>query len=367
MAQYRYQASEVAITSGGTAKVRPLSTEEIGLQRMADEKAQQLKEELEALKNSPPASSPGAAVAAVMAKSRSAAISGLSIESRSSQSSSIAQRVDAMDSGASIKKQQISAPSSSELKISAVQQKVVPVPQQPKPTPAVPVASRGETIKEELLNGAPAVKMIRKLDKDELEIAGKALQLTVMHRGGGPFGAGRLVADEAQQLSAALHAAYDLLKRDAGSAAVVQTELPASKSLEEVLQLPALKGVAAAAAVKSDALPRKVNDRVSPVVQVERSSQTASSTTTSTKASTARPQQVRPAAAIPSPDRSEQSSSSAESKPIALGLDSFLQNPRSLDLTVSSSRPIPLSSGEAVVSVIMDDGSHFILFHHHRN
>lgn len=340
MAQYRYQASEVAITSGGTAKVRPLSTEEIGLQRMADEKAQQLKEELEALKNSPPASSPGAAVAAVMAKSRSAAISGLSIESSTSQSSSIAQRVDATDSGSSIKKQQTSAPSTSESEISAAQQKVVPVPQQPKPTPAVPVASRGETIKEELLNGA-TVKMIRKLDKDELEIAGKALQLTVMHRGGGPFGAGRLVADEAQQLSAALHAAYDLLKRDAGSAAVVQTELPASKSLEEVLQLPALKGVAAAAAVKSDALPRKVDDRVvPPAVQVERSSQTVSSTTTSTKTSTARPQQVRPAAAVPSPDRSEQSSSSAESKPIALGLDSFLQNPRSLDLTVSRSRPV---------------------------
>jgi hypothetical protein len=87
-----------------------------------------------------------------------------------------------------------------------------------------------------------------------------------------------------------------------------------------------LKGVA----VKSDAIPQKVNDRVPPVVQVEHS-QTASST----KTSAARPQQVRPAAIIPSPDHSEQSS--VESKPIALGLDSFLQNPSSMDLNVSSS------------------------------
>jgi len=193
------------------------------------------------------------------------------------------------------------------------------IPRKPKSTLAVPVASTGETQKEELKRAD--VKMIRKLDKDELEIAGKALQLSVMHRGGGPFGAGRLVANEAHQLSAALHAAYDLLKRDAGSAVAVQTELPVSKSLEEVVELPILKGVA----VKSDAIPQKVNDRVPPVVQVEHS-QTASST----KTSAARPQQVRPAAIIPSPDHSEQSS--VESKPIALGLDSFLQNPRSMDL-----------------------------------
>jgi hypothetical protein len=59
-----------------------------------------------------------------------------------------------------------------------------------------------------------------------------------------------------------------------------------------------------------------------------------SQTASSTKTSAARPQQVRPAAIIPSPDHSEQSS--VESKPIALGLDSFLQNPRSMDLNVSS-------------------------------
>jgi len=328
MAYYRYQASEVAIMSGGTAKVRPLSTEEIGLQRMAEEKAQQLKKELEALKSSPLVSSPGAAVAAVFAKSRSAAMAGLTSESSSSQTmagltsessssqSSRAQHVDAIDSSASLKKQ-ISAPSSSELDMTVKQEAI---PRKPKSTLAVPVASTGETQKEELKRAD--VKMIRKLDKDELEIAGKALQLSVMHRGGGPFGAGRLVANEAHQLSAALHAAYDLLKRDAGSAVAVQTELPVSKSLEEVVELPILKGVA----VKSDAIPQKVNDRV---VQVEHS-QIASST----KATAARPQQVRPAAIIPSPDHSEQSS--VESKPIALGLDSFLQNPRSMDLNVSS-------------------------------
>jgi hypothetical protein len=318
MAYYRYEASEVAIMSGGTAKVRPLSTEEIGLQRRAEEKAQQLKEELEALKSSPLASAPGAAVAAVLAKSRSAAMAGLSSESSSSQSSR-AQHVDAIDSGASLKKK-ISAPSSSELDIT-VKQEVIP--RKPKPTFPVPVASTGDTNKEELKRAD--VKMIRKLDKDELEIAGKALQLSVMHRGGGPFGAGRLVANEAHQLSAALHAAFDLLKRDAGSAVAVQTELPVSKSLEEIVVLPVLKG----ATVKSDTIPQKVNDRVPPVVQVERSQ-----TTSSTKTSVARPQQERPAAIIPSPDRSEESS--VESKPIALGLDSFLQNPLSMDLIVSS-------------------------------
>ena len=344
LAYYRYEASEVAIMSGGTAKVRPLSTEEIGLQRMAEEKAQQLKKELDALKSSPLASSPGAAVAAVFAKSRSAAMASLNSESSSSQTmtgltsessssqamaglssessssqSNRAQHVDAIDSGASLKKQ-ISAPSSSELDMTVKQEAI---PRKPKSTLSVPVASTGETNKEELKRAD--VKMIRKLNKDELEIAGKALQLSVMHRGGGPFGAGRLVANEAHQLSAALHAAYDLLKRDAGSAVAVQTELPVSQSLEEVVELPILKG----ATVKSDAIPQKVNDRVPPVVQVEHS-QTASST----KTSAARPQQVRPAAIIPSPDHSEQSS--VESKPIALGLDSFLQNPRSMDLNVSS-------------------------------
>jgi len=337
MVQYRYEASEVAVMTGGTAKVRPLTTEEIGLQRVAEEKAQQLKEELEALKNIPPATSPGAAVAAVIAKSRSVTKSSLSRVPSSSENSSTQHSNSPLDSSGSMKKPTV--PLSSSKEVDSSSKGVIQLEETPRKSKSVLVAaSMGGTSNE--LSGT-AVQLIRKLEKDELEIAGKALQMSVMHRGGGPFGSGRLVGDEAKQLSTALRAAYELLKRDAGSAAAVQIETPASKKLEEDLKLPALKG----AAGTSDVIPRKVVERVQPVVQVERSQ-----AVTSTEASTARqqPSSLQTPTPILLPDHTPQSSIPVESKPIALGLDSFLQNPRSMELIVSSP---PCS--EAYVSMLL--------------
>lgn len=54
----------------------------------------------------------------------------------------------------------------------------------------------------------------RKLDSDELDIAGKALQLLVKHRGGGPFGVGRLEGSDAEDLEKALLEFYQMMQID---------------------------------------------------------------------------------------------------------------------------------------------------------
>jgi len=54
----------------------------------------------------------------------------------------------------------------------------------------------------------------RKLSVEELEVSAKALQLLVKHRGGGPFGIGRLVGSEVNALENNLRAAYSMLEND---------------------------------------------------------------------------------------------------------------------------------------------------------
>lgn len=56
----------------------------------------------------------------------------------------------------------------------------------------------------------------RKLEINEMEVAAKALQGLVKHRGGGPFGAGRLEGAEAADLANNLRAAAEMLRNDAG-------------------------------------------------------------------------------------------------------------------------------------------------------
>ena len=55
----------------------------------------------------------------------------------------------------------------------------------------------------------------RKLSSNELEKLAKTLQLVVKHRGGGPFGAGRLEGSEANNLIKSLRDTLDILKQDA--------------------------------------------------------------------------------------------------------------------------------------------------------
>ena len=58
----------------------------------------------------------------------------------------------------------------------------------------------------------------RKLSSDELETMAKTLQLLVKHRGGGPFGAGRLQGAEADDLVRSLTDTLNIMKRDASVA-----------------------------------------------------------------------------------------------------------------------------------------------------
>ena len=55
----------------------------------------------------------------------------------------------------------------------------------------------------------------RKLSSDELETLAKTLKLVVKHRGGGPFGAGRLEGLEADEMIKALRDTLGILKQDA--------------------------------------------------------------------------------------------------------------------------------------------------------
>ena len=70
----------------------------------------------------------------------------------------------------------------------------------------------------------------RKLGTDDLEVLAKTLQSLVKHRGGGPFGKGRLEGYEADELESFLLKAVNILKSDAtvaGSAAAAPAPSPA--------------------------------------------------------------------------------------------------------------------------------------------
>ncbi len=64
----------------------------------------------------------------------------------------------------------------------------------------------------------------RKLEVHELDVVGRALEMTVKHRGGGPFGPGRLPESEIPKLEEILNQAYEILVEDSKKAVAVELE-----------------------------------------------------------------------------------------------------------------------------------------------
>eukprot|EP00607_Mallomonas_marina_P000038 CAMPEP_0182439842 /NCGR_PEP_ID=MMETSP1167-20130531/86687_1 /TAXON_ID=2988 /ORGANISM="Mallomonas Sp, Strain CCMP3275" /LENGTH=541 /DNA_ID=CAMNT_0024633637 /DNA_START=381 /DNA_END=2006 /DNA_ORIENTATION=+ len=67
-----------------------------------------------------------------------------------------------------------------------------------------------------------ALAAARKLTNEEMETLAEALQLLVKHRGGGPFGLGRVQGEEAQRLAEALLDSTDVFRRDTNEALALQ-------------------------------------------------------------------------------------------------------------------------------------------------
>jgi hypothetical protein len=178
---------------------------------------------------------------------------------------------------------------------------VAPKPVAPKPVPAPPRPAAAA------VSASTADK--RKLTGDELETAGEAVKFLVRHRGGGPFGTGRVPEEEIGAMEAALTAARAMLEKDtlaaygpAGSAAPVAPPPRAA---------PVPVPVAAPAPVKAAFIAPPVQAPAPAPAPAPRKIPQAASGLAAAAAS--------PAAA-------------AENVPIAVGLDQFLSEPKKMDV-----------------------------------
>jgi hypothetical protein len=168
----------------------------------------------------------------------------------------------------------------------------------------------------------------RKLTKEELPIIGKALELAVKHRGGGPFGAGRFKdIDDIEQLSQSLSAAVTCLEEDSRLAIVVPPTAPVAKSTT-------------ASAVVKPPLPAAAPQPV-PTIQKLPPPSPVVATHTMTESTMKRP--MTPAAPlVPPPIISTpplEATTSADPMvqqqvPIAAGIETFLKNPTVMDYEV---------------------------------
>jgi hypothetical protein len=156
----------------------------------------------------------------------------------------------------------------------------------------------------------PAV-LKRKLTADELATVGKALEMTVKHRGGGPFGAGRLDGADLELLMSSLRSAVEVLREDSRQAQPV-VEVAAPKTVARD-PLPAIKPPTAAAtpAQIQKSVPVAPKAEVPPLVGAM-------------KQQTIVPPPRQ--AAMPPPPSMEVDEDAP--MPIAMGIDRFLQNPK---------------------------------------
>eukprot|EP01038_Epipyxis_sp_PR26KG_P007791 gene7791-10585_t len=171
----------------------------------------------------------------------------------------------------------------------------------------------------------PTEVLKRKLDSDEIEIVGKALQLAVRHRGGGPFGSGRLEGGEVEDLEQSLRSAYDLLKKDSSESTVVKVTTSSKPITEEKTKLPPIKSV------EVDVTPPPLQKqpvstpakpiRIDTVLLTDEVKPTPSKPTISDKPT-------------PIPVTVDTKNEVAAPKvPLAVGLDKFLASPSSTDLS----------------------------------
>eukprot|EP01041_Mallomonas_annulata_P005899 gene5899-11909_t len=153
------------------------------------------------------------------------------------------------------------APSVSQAKARPVASPPVIVsPATPKPDPRAAVVSAvkpAKSVPSPAVSASltvPVVAAERKLPAEDMDSLAEALQLLVKHRGGGPFGMGRLAGDESERLALALMATVGILREDTLSAPVEQTPAPVEAKPAPV-QKPAL--ASASASTSADKTPRK--------------------------------------------------------------------------------------------------------------
>ena len=197
----------------------------------------------------------------------------------------------------------------------------------PSSSPASPSSSQSSAS----ASSKEKVVLKRKLEKDELEVVGKALQLSVKHRGGGPFGSGRLQGREMAELAQALEEAFALLSEDSKLAkpSVVAEKSSKPAEAEDRTPLPSLPQQMNAAPPASRAS-----------TAIEKTS-AASASAPATLSNTKSPPLAAPAPAGIAKDASEEDLALEQPMPIALGLDRFLQDSLSLSYEVRLLFPLP--------------------------
>ena len=214
--------------------------------------------------------------------------------------------------------------------VEAIAQPVQQPKQQPKQQPQQQVKTQPSEAPK--VSATQTMEYGRKLKVEELEVAAKALQLLVKHRGGGPFGIGRLAGGEVNSLEKNLRNVYAMLENDMAitkKEGKIIGEDRSKTRAEDDEALPDLKKAAAAP---------------QPPVVVQKTAPVAKATPLPPVAVQQKPASVPVPAPAPAPAPAKtapapaqllapvQSNSEVTQVPISAGLESFLQSPQYLSI-----------------------------------
>ena len=176
---------------------------------------------------------------------------------------------------------------------------------------------------------SPVAQKVVKLSMEDLELSAQTLQLLIKHRGGGPFGLGRLQGEEIKDLHNKLGEIVVALETDSiqNSVEIKQVNSPKAVVVPTPQVTDKVTETEAVVVTKSVAKPTNF---ASPLPK-------AAPTKSSTPLPKAAPtKSSTPSQDVPKVDNDLAFSNQFEAKtvnvPIALGLDKFLQTPRALDI-----------------------------------
>jgi hypothetical protein len=168
----------------------------------------------------------------------------------------------------------------------------------------------------------------RKLEVHELDVVGRALEMTVKHRGGGPFGPGRLPESEIPKLEEILNQAYEILVEDSKNAVAVEVESGA-KTTEPLPKL----NIQSKQQVQQKPSQATLSSQRSIQIQLEQQPQ---------KLATPLMKPIEIVKATPGNNKREEevairatpSSNSQQVVPITVGIDRFLTRPEDMHVQV---------------------------------
>ena len=211
--------------------------------------------------------------------------------------------------------------------VEAIAQPVQQPKQQPKQQPQQQVKTQPSEAPK--VSATETIEYGRKLKVEELEVAAKALQLLVKHRGGGPFGVGRLAGGEVNSLEKNLRNVYAMLENDMAitkkEGKIIGNE--SKTRVEDDEPLPDLKKAAAppsapVAKVEPKAAPVAKATPQPPVAVQQKPASIPVPAPASAKTAPVPAQSLAPV----------QSNSELTQVPISAGLESFLQSPQYLSI-----------------------------------